>query len=242
MRRLALPILLALLLSQSLPAIAAAATGPAGRPPARQLDGTWRCWACSPRTTARPIRRTKLPALRVRARWRRRSSSSSTLAREGGRTRARSRTGRGARAAAQPGGDLGAAAAVAATDRRDGIASARASAAASAGLSGAPRSRPYGEIDALLADAQATSKPGAAERSGSPGARMRVRRSRSTRPGRGAVCARATRRSPAEIDGAFWRNGIARAGTSARTGVETAATVARRRARSAATPSSPTPA
>ncbi|HEX3910755.1 MAG TPA: FTR1 family protein [Solirubrobacteraceae bacterium] len=94
-----------------------------------------------------------------------------------------------------------------------------------AGLGGAPRARPYAEIDALLADArqaegadasagsklEATARAGEAYAlySAGPGERLRT-----------SDPALAT-----EVDDAFWRDGIALAGKRAATKIDTAATV-----------------
>ncbi|HTZ86372.1 MAG TPA: FTR1 family protein [Solirubrobacteraceae bacterium] len=99
-----------------------------------------------------------------------------------------------------------------------------------AGLGGAPRARPYAEIDALLADARKASADDASARGsdggGTPDAAISAseafalyatgpgRRLRVSDPGLAGA-----------IDDAFWREGIASAGTHARSEIDTAATV-----------------
>jgi len=226
MQRLALPILLALLLSQSPPAIAAAATGPTGQPPARQLDGTWALLgvlaedyrAADPthEATGAARARTLAAALELQLeRWRA-GAAGPALDRALGEARTLRRS-------------------LAATSERLQPWPLPISVAASlqrvreqlrvAGLTGAPRARPYGEIDALLADAQASSESEAAA-----GGRLAASAYASEAfalyaAGPGSRLRASDAALAVEIDDAFWRGGIAQAGTSARTGIETAATV-----------------
>jgi high-affinity iron transporter len=225
MRRLVLPILLALLLSQSTAAIAAAATGPSGQPPARQLDGTWALLgvlaedyhAADPTHEASGAARARTLAAALELqleRWRA-GAAAPALDRALGEARALRRS-------------------LAATAERlqpwplpIGVATSLQRVRAQlrlAGLSGAPRARPYGEIDALLADAQA-SKPGAAQEERLAASAYASEAFALYAAGPGSRLPASDPALAAEIDDAFWRDGIAGAGRSARTGVETAATV-----------------
>lgn len=221
MRRLASIALLGLLLAQSLPAVAVAASS---APPARQLDGTSALLgvlaesyrAADPTHEATGAGRVRSMALALEhqlSNWQRLHPQPALAA--------------AARDARELSHDLGATTErlqpwplpleVKAATERMRVQLQRA------GLAGAPRARPYTEIDALLADAQQAADARAGSKLDATAYAAEAYALYAAGPGKRL---RASDPSLAgEVDDAFWRDGIAGADRRVATKLDTAATV-----------------
>src|ERR1700733_11540477 len=231
MRRVALLSLLALTVAQPLPALAEAAAGPAAVPQ-RQLDGTWALLGvlardyrnADPTHEASGAARVRTMALALEAQlasWqgaRSEPALASALAEARELRRTLSATSERLQPWPLP------------MSVEASIGRVRAQ-LRSAGLSGAARSRPYAEIDALLADAQTASAAGVGGTTAGAGS-TKLEASTyaieafalyASGPGRRLQASNTALAT--EADDAFWRDGIAHAGIHARTIAETTATV-----------------
>jgi len=231
MRRVALLSLLALTVAQPLPALAEAAAGPAAVPQ-RQLDGTWALLGvlardyrnADPTHEASGAARVRTMALALEAQlasWqgaRSEPALASALAEARELRRTLSATSERLQPWPLP------------MSVEASIGRVRAQ-LRSAGLSGAARSRPYAEIDALLADAQTASAAGVGGTTAGAGSTKLEASTYASEafalyasgPGRRLQASNTALAT--EADDAFWRDGIAHAGIHARTIAETTATV-----------------